>query len=88
MESEQTPAEETPSSRFGDLHKVTPLSKYLAMFLFVALPFIGGWIGYTYAPEKVVEIERVLRLRARVNLKTKLEHLLRLNRPVSLNWMK
>jgi hypothetical protein len=42
------------------LHKVTPLSKYFAMVLFVALPFIGGWIGYTYAPEKVVEVERVV----------------------------
>jgi hypothetical protein len=42
------------------LHKVTPLSKYLAMVLFVLLPFVGGWIGYTYAPEKVVEVERVV----------------------------
>lgn len=29
------------------------------MVLFIALPFIGGWVGYTYAPERVVEIERV-----------------------------
>jgi len=41
------------------LHSVTPLAKYLAMALFVALPFIGGWIGYTYMPEKVVEVEKV-----------------------------
>ncbi|MFT5037215.1 MAG: hypothetical protein ACI9VM_000792 [Candidatus Azotimanducaceae bacterium] len=41
------------------LHQVTPLSKYLALALFVILPFIGGWIGYTYAPEKVVEVIRV-----------------------------
>ena len=40
------------------LHQVTPLSKYLAMALFVLLPFVGGWIGYTLAPEKVVEVER------------------------------
>lgn len=39
---------------------VTPLSKYTAMVLFVILPFVGGWIGYTYAPEKVVEMERVV----------------------------
>jgi hypothetical protein len=39
------------------LKKVTPLSKYLAMVLFVILPFLGGLIGYTYAPEKVVEVE-------------------------------
>ncbi len=37
------------------LNKVTPVSKYLALTLFIILPFIGGWIGYTYAPEKVVE---------------------------------
>jgi hypothetical protein len=42
------------------LCKVTPLSKYLAMVLFIALPFMGGWIGYRYAPEKVVEVERVV----------------------------
>ena len=42
------------------LCKVTPLSKYLAMALFIAMPFIGGWIGYTYAPEKVVEVEKIV----------------------------
>ena len=43
----------------SQLHTVTPLSKYLATALFVALPFVGGWVGYTYAPEKVVEVEKV-----------------------------
>jgi hypothetical protein len=38
-------------------NKVTPLSKYLAMAIFVALPFIGGGIGYTLAPEKIIEVE-------------------------------
>ena len=28
------------------------------MTLFVILPFVGGWIGYQYAPEKIVEAER------------------------------
>jgi len=42
------------------LKKVTPLSKYLAMILFIITPFLGGWIGYQYAPEKVVEVERVV----------------------------
>ncbi len=42
------------------LHIVTPLSKYLAMVLFIILPFVGGWIGYHYAPEKVVEVEKVV----------------------------
>ncbi len=40
--------------------EVTLLSKLLAMVLFIALPFIGGWIGYTYAPEKVVEVEKIV----------------------------
>ena len=39
---------------------VTPLSKYLAMLLFVALPFIGGYIGYTFAPVEVVEVDKVV----------------------------
>jgi len=39
---------------------VTPLSKYLALALFVALPFVGGWVGYHYAPEKIVEVEKVV----------------------------
>jgi len=37
------------------LHIVTPFSKYLAMALFIAMPFIGGWLGYKFAPEKVIE---------------------------------
>ncbi len=48
-----------PESVIAPLQKVTPISKYLAMALFVILPFIGGWIGYTFAPEKVVEVETV-----------------------------
>ena len=39
---------------------VTPFSKYLALALFVALPFVGGWVGYHYAPEKIVEVEKVV----------------------------
>jgi hypothetical protein len=39
---------------------VTPLSKYLAMVLFIAMPFVGGWIGYTYAPVQVVEVEKTI----------------------------
>lgn len=29
--------------------------------MFVTLPFIGGFVGYHYAPEKVVEVERVVK---------------------------
>lgn len=42
------------------LYQVTPFSKYLAMALFVTLPFLGGWVGYIYAPEKVVEVEKIV----------------------------
>jgi hypothetical protein len=42
------------------LNKITPFSKYLAMILFIAMPFVGGWIGYNYAPEKLVEVDRVV----------------------------
>lgn len=47
-------------ARPSSLHTVTPLSKYLAMALFVILPFIGGWIGYTYAPEKIIKVEKTV----------------------------
>lgn len=36
-------------------HSVTPFSKYAAMLLFILMPFIGGYIGYHYASEKVVD---------------------------------
>jgi hypothetical protein len=39
------------------LNSVTPLSKYLAMLLFIALPFVGGYLGYSFSPEKVIERE-------------------------------
>jgi hypothetical protein len=38
------------------MFKVTTLSKYLAMTLFILMPFVGGYIGYVYAPEKVMEV--------------------------------
>jgi hypothetical protein len=44
------------------LTQVTPLSKYLAMIIFVIMPFIGGWVGHKYAPVKVVEIERFVEI--------------------------
>ena len=41
---------------------VTKVSKCLALALFVALPFIGGYVGYQFAPEKVVEVQRMVEL--------------------------
>jgi len=56
MESEINEVE----GHFAPLKKVTPLSKYLALSLFIILPFLGGWVGYSYAPEKVVEVEKIV----------------------------
>jgi hypothetical protein len=58
ISTEQT--EDVQDTR-SQLNKVTPLSKYLAMLLFVILPFLGGWVGYQYAPEKVVEVEKIIK---------------------------
>lgn len=44
----------------GILTTVTPFSKYLSLILFICLPFIGGWIGYSYSPAKILEIETVV----------------------------
>lgn len=44
------------------LNTVTPFSKYLAMTLFVALPFLGGWIGYVFSTVKVGVVERVIEI--------------------------
>ncbi len=41
---------------YQPLCKVTPVSKYLAMAIFILMPFVGGYIGYQLAPEKVVEV--------------------------------
>lgn len=56
MEPQQSEVE----SVIAPLKKVTPLSKYLAMTLFIILPFLGGWIGYSLALVKTVEVERVV----------------------------
>jgi hypothetical protein len=46
------------SRRFARVRKVTRFSRYFALSLCIALPFIGGWIGYNYAPVQVVEVPR------------------------------
>lgn len=64
MEPTQENQTELPvkTSFLSPLFKVTTVSKYFALALFVALPFIGGLVGYIYAPEKIVEIEKVIYL--------------------------
>lgn len=45
---------------FENLNKVTPLSKYCALIIFILLPFIGGYVGYVYAPVTIMEVEKVV----------------------------
>lgn len=51
---------EASKDTFAPLKQVTPVSKYLALLLFIMMPFIGGFIGYTYAPEKIVEVVKTV----------------------------
>jgi hypothetical protein len=55
MDEEQTNpvAEERPNWK-KLCCTVTPFSKYLAMVLFVALPFVGFWLGMEYGSQPVV----------------------------------
>lgn len=70
MEPKNNNQEREPLEQVAEtnrLHKVTPVSKYLAMTLFIILPFLGGWIGYSFAPEKVLEVEKVVEVERVVN---------------------
>lgn len=42
------------------LNSVTPFSKFLTAVLFIILPFIGGWVGFSFAPERVVVVNKVV----------------------------
>lgn len=55
MENQTTNNVDTNVPQIHQLTKVTTLSKYFALALMVALPFIGGVVGYSLAPERVVE---------------------------------
>lgn len=43
-------------SKLGRAAKVTTFSKYLALALFVVMPFIGGYIGFLYGQASVAEV--------------------------------
>lgn len=48
----ETPSQDSAQTSSQSMFfRVTPFSKYLAMVLFIALPFVGGWIGYTFGVE-------------------------------------
>lgn len=66
MEPEPRPESTLGSGNLAELKKVTTFSKYFALVLFIILPFVGGWIGYRYAPEKVVEVEKLVTVPAEV----------------------
>jgi len=60
MNAESEAVEEVVVAKQNPAYQVTPLSKYLALLLFIILPFLGAWIGYEYAPERVVEVEKIV----------------------------
>lgn len=51
------PESNAPEVPINNPQQVTSMSKYLTAVLYVTLPFLGGWIGYTMAPDRVVEVE-------------------------------
>ena len=60
MELEKSYSILEPKSKFENLTKVTPLSKYLALLIVIILPFFGGYIGYLFSPVKVIEIDKII----------------------------
>jgi len=62
METEQASDMSLEEKQTSIWNTVTSFSKYLAITLFVILPFLGGWVGYTFAPEKLVEIEKLIEI--------------------------
>lgn len=74
---------EVPKDHLAPLKCVTPLSKYLAVTLFIILPFLGGWIGYTYAPERVVEVEKRVEVEKFINQKNSIPDRPGLEKPTS-----
>ncbi len=53
MEQNTTPPTPTPHSHAW-LTTVTPLSKALALFLFISLPFVGFYLGVLYEKQLAV----------------------------------
>ncbi len=49
---------DNPTQNQESINQLKPVAKYLVMLLFIALPFIGGWVGYHYAPVKIIEVEK------------------------------
>lgn len=66
MEFENIENQDRPDTLSKHFTTVTPFSKYFAFLLFVTLPFIGGYLGYKFSPEKVVEVEKIVEIEKQV----------------------
>ncbi|MCA9360637.1 hypothetical protein KC730_01960 [Candidatus Kaiserbacteria bacterium] len=53
-QTENSNSSEMKESWYTPLTKITPLSKYLTLFLFLALPFLGFWIGVEFRSTSVI----------------------------------
>lgn len=58
MEQEKLNQNEFDIEQKSSMRKVTPSSKYLASALFIISSFVGGYVGYTLTPKKIVEVEK------------------------------
>lgn len=63
MESEEPqvpPSEQSQSEKwYAPLTRITPLSKYLALALFIALPFVGFWMGMQHSECSLYSLESI-----------------------------
>ena len=57
MDGEFAVEKKDQTNKSDVLFTVTPVSKFLAVVLFVALPFLGGWIGYQYGLKQCFECD-------------------------------
>lgn len=74
MESPQNPPEPTRTpQKFESLRTITPVSKYLAMALFIILPFIGGFVGYVNAPVTIPPVPETIIVKEKVVTKDDLD---------------
>ncbi|MFN3692948.1 MAG: hypothetical protein ACK4SL_02485 [Candidatus Paceibacteria bacterium] len=63
------PQQHEEESLIAPLKKVTPLSKYLVLTLFVLLPLLGGYVGYEFVQNKVMiqNVETVIATSSQVS---------------------
>lgn len=50
---------EVPKDK-NPVFQVTKTSKYLALLLFIILPFMGVWLGHKAAPERIIVVEQIV----------------------------